>query len=42
MNQISSLKYILFHGSASTEYCYERFNIALKQSSIVKEQIKIY
>lgn len=42
MNQISSLKYILYHGSASTEYCYERFNIALKQSSIVKEQIKTY
>lgn len=42
MNQISSLKYILYHGSASTEYCYERFNIALKQSSIAKEQIKTY
>lgn len=42
MNQISSLKYILFHGSASTEYCYERFNIALNQSSVVKEQIKTY
>lgn len=42
MNQISSLKYILYHGSASTEYCYERFNIALNQSSVVKEQIQTY
>lgn len=42
MNQISSLKYILYHGSASTEYCYSRFNIALNQSSVVKEQIKTY
>lgn len=42
MNQISSLKYILYHGSASTEYCYERFNIALNQSSVIKEQIKAY
>ena len=42
INQISSLKYILFHGSASTEYCYSRFNIALNQSSVVKEQIKAY
>lgn len=42
MNQISSLKYILYHGSASTEYCYARFNIALNQSSVIKEQIKAY
>lgn len=42
MNQISSLKYILYHGSATTEYCYARFNVALNQSSVIKGQIKTY
>lgn len=41
MNQIDFLRYILYHSSASIEYCYERFNIALNQSSVIKEQIKI-
>lgn len=42
MNQICSLKYILYHGLASSEYCYERFNIALNQSSSIKVKVKDY
>ena len=42
MNQISSLKYILYHGTASTEYCYERFNIALTQSLAINKEIELF
>lgn len=42
INQIASLKYILYKGSMSTEYCYEKFNRAFSDSYSVRENIQSF
>lgn len=42
INQIASLKYILYKGSMSVDYCYEKFNCAFTNSSSVRKNIKSF
>lgn len=42
INQIASLKYILYKGSMSVDYCYEKFNCAFTNASSVRKNIKSF
>lgn len=42
INQIASLKYILYKGSMSTDYCYEKFNQIFAYSCAIRDEIKLF